>query len=118
MEAESHDLRSRPAKGASSPTEVHHLFADAFNRHDLDALLELYEPKAVLVPQSGQRATGQAELREALASFLAAFETISLTTRGVVQQDNTALVYSEFQLRGTGTSGDPVTLEGRGTEVM
>src|SRR3954469_12327132 len=104
MEAESHDRRSRPTKGASSPMEVHRLFADAFNRHDLDALLELYEPKAVLVPQPGQRATGQAELRKAFASLLAAFQTISLTTRGVVQQADIALTYSEFQLRGVGTS--------------
>jgi ketosteroid isomerase-like protein len=118
MEAETHDLKQKPTTGASAPTEIHRLFADAFNSHDLDALLALYERKAVLVPQPGQRATGQNELREALAGFLASFETISLTTRGIVQQDDIALVYSEFQLRGTGSGGEPVTLEGRGTEVV
>jgi uncharacterized protein (TIGR02246 family) len=102
---------------AKDPADMHRLFADAFNARDLDALVALYEPEAVLVPQAGQRAVGRDAIREALAGFLAAFETIELTTRGIVQQGDIALLYPEFRLGGTGENGEPVTLEGRGTEV-
>lgn len=103
---------------AKDPADMHRLFADAFNAHDLDALVALYEPEAVLVPQAGQRAIGRDAIREALAGFLAGFETIELTTRGIVQQRDIALLYPEFLLRGTGEDGEPVTLEGHGTEVV
>ena len=103
---------------AESPQDIHRLFADAFNAHDLDALVALYEPEAVLVPQAGQRAIGRDAIRQALAGFLAGFKTIELTTRGVVEQDNIALLYPDFRLHGTGQDGQPVTLEGHGTEVV
>jgi uncharacterized protein (TIGR02246 family) len=97
---------------------MHRLFADAFNAHDLDALVALYEPEAVLVPQAGQRAAGHDAIRAALAGFLASFQTIELRTRGIVEQEGIALLYPEFQLRGTRDDNEPVTLEGRGTEVV
>jgi uncharacterized protein (TIGR02246 family) len=103
---------------AHDPADIHRLFADAFNAHDLDALVALYEPEAVLVPQAGQRAIGRDAIREALAGFLAGFETIELTTRGIVQQGDMALLYPEFRLGGTGKDGEPITLEGHGTEVV
>jgi uncharacterized protein (TIGR02246 family) len=118
MSAAVHDRQHARKVCARDPTEVHRFFAAAFNAHDLDALAALYEPEAVLVPAANQRVTGRSGIRETLAGFLAAFQTIELETRGVVQQDETALVYSEFRLRGTGEDGEPSTLEGRGTEVM
>jgi uncharacterized protein (TIGR02246 family) len=102
---------------ANEPADLHRLFADAFNARDLDALVALYEPEAVLVPQAGQRAVGRDAIREALAGFLAAFEAIELTTRGVVERGDLALLYPEFRLRGTGEDGGPTSLEGHGTEV-
>jgi uncharacterized protein (TIGR02246 family) len=103
---------------ANDPAEIHRLFASAFNAHDLDALVALYEPEAVLVPQAGQRATGRDAIRDALAGFLAGFQRIELTTRGIVQQGDIALLYPEFHLHSTGEDGQPVTLEGHGTEIV
>ena len=59
---------------------------EAFNAHDVDALVELYETDAVLVPQAGQRATGRKEIREALTGFVSAFNSIELSARGIVEQ--------------------------------
>jgi ketosteroid isomerase-like protein len=103
---------------ADSPADMHRLFADAFNAHDLDALVALYEAEAVLVPQAGQRAIGQSAIREALAGFLSGFQTIELTTRGIVERGDIALLYPDFHLHGTGEDGQPVTLEGHGTEII
>jgi uncharacterized protein (TIGR02246 family) len=103
---------------ARSPQDIHRLFADAFNAHDLDALVALYEPEAVLVPEAGQRAVGRDAIRKALAGFLAGFQTIELVTRGVVEQGNIALLYPDFHLHGIGQDGQPVALEGHGTEIV
>jgi uncharacterized protein (TIGR02246 family) len=103
---------------AHSPEEVHRLFAKAFNAGDVEALVGLYEPEAVLVPQAGARATGRDAIRRALAGFLSAFNTIELKTGGIVERDGIALVYSDFTLHGTGTDGQPTTLVGHGTEIM
>jgi uncharacterized protein (TIGR02246 family) len=101
-----------------NPADVDRRFAEAFNAHDLDALVALYEPEAVLVPQAGQRVVGRDAIRKALDGFLAGFQSIELTTRGVVEQGDIALLYSEFQLHGTGADGKPTTLAGHGTEVV
>jgi uncharacterized protein (TIGR02246 family) len=103
---------------AQSPEDIHRLFLDAFNAHDLDALVALYEPDAVLVPGAGKRAIGRDAIREALGGFLAGFETIELTNRGTVNEGKIALMYPDFRLHGTGSDGQPVTLEGHGTEVV
>ena len=103
---------------AHNPEDIHRLFADAFNAHDLDALVALYEPEAVLVPQAGQRASGHAAIQEALAGFLAGFASIEITNRGTVKQGDIALMYPDFHLRGTGKDGEPTMLVGHGTEVV
>jgi uncharacterized protein (TIGR02246 family) len=100
------------------PASIHRMFAAAFNARDLDGLVALYEPEAVLVPGAGQRATGRDAIRQALAGFLAGFQSIELTTRGVVRQGDIALLYPEFRLHGTGQDSRPTTLEGHGTEVV
>jgi uncharacterized protein (TIGR02246 family) len=101
-----------------SPEDIHRRFADAFNAHDLDALVALYEPHAVLVPGAGQRAVGRDAIRTALAGFLAGFQTIEMSNRGTVQHGDLALLYPEFHLHGTGPDGKPTTLDGHGTEVV
>ena len=103
---------------AHSPEDIHRLFADAFNAHDLDALAALYEPEAVLVPQAGQRASGRKAIREGLAGFLAGFASIEITNRGTVKHGDIALMYPDFHLHGTGKDGESTVLEGHGTEVV
>jgi ketosteroid isomerase-like protein len=55
---------------ATEPEQMHGTFEEAFNAGDIDALMELYEPDATLVPQPGALAEGTAAIRESLAWFL------------------------------------------------
>jgi uncharacterized protein (TIGR02246 family) len=112
------EARSKKEVGARTPAEIGRLFMEAFNAHDVDALVELYETDAVLVPQAGQRATGRKEIREGLTGFVSAFNSIELSAQGIVEQGDTALIYPVFTLRGTDGAGAPTTVEGRGTEVV
>jgi ketosteroid isomerase-like protein len=65
-----------------SPEHLYVLFEQAFNRHDLEAIVALYEPGAVLVTVNGP-AQGSAAIREAYRVFLASHPTIELQTLGV-----------------------------------
>lgn len=48
------------------------VFQETYNTGDLDGLISLFEPEAVLVPGPSQVATGTDAIREGLAGFLAA----------------------------------------------
>ena len=67
---------------AYTPAEIHTLFCDAFNRGDLEALLALYEPDAVLVV-AGNHASGRERIREALQSMLLRRARMTLETHFV-----------------------------------
>jgi ketosteroid isomerase-like protein len=104
---------------STSPEALHHALADAFNRHDLEQLVALYEEHATLVPQPGHRVSGVAALRAALSGFLSLRprETF-VETLSVVPASDLALTRSRWGLKGTDASGATVTLEHYGFEVM
>ena len=57
---------------ATEPEQLHRLFEQAFNAGDLEALMELYEPDAALIPQPGVTVEGSDGIRDALRWFLTA----------------------------------------------
>ena len=78
---------------ALTPEAVHAVLEDAFNRSDLDAYTEAYEPLATLVvPPEGRVVSGRAQIR-------------------------LALTHARWELTGTDADGTPMTMTGRGTIV-
>jgi uncharacterized protein (TIGR02246 family) len=103
---------------AQSPEQIHDLFKDAFNRQDLDGLMALYEPDAVLVAAPGQVASGSAQIREALAGFLALNGPIRMTHLGAVHGAGIAILYGRWTVEGTGPDGQPLTVGGVTSDVV
>ncbi|HEX6682592.1 MAG TPA: nuclear transport factor 2 family protein [Candidatus Limnocylindrales bacterium] len=56
---------------AREPNDLGRFFLDRANAGDLEGLVALYEPDAVLAFPSGRIATGTDEIRRVLATFLA-----------------------------------------------
>jgi uncharacterized protein (TIGR02246 family) len=69
---------------AHNPAELHTLFRDAFNLGDVEALIALYEPDAVLIVE-GKELTGRQSVWVALESFVARRGRMTLETRAVVE---------------------------------
>jgi uncharacterized protein (TIGR02246 family) len=69
---------------AYSPAEIHTLFRSAFNLGDVEALIALYEPDAILVVD-GNRVLGRGEIRRALERMLLRQGRMTLETRTVVE---------------------------------
>jgi ketosteroid isomerase-like protein len=83
--------RSSSVNAAEAPEDLHKLFAQALNSGDLDALVALYAFDAFLMTRSGS-ARGIMAIGRALAEYVAMKPTIQLTTRKVVQVEDTALL--------------------------
>lgn len=103
---------------ARRPEEIDQLFAQAFSAGDLVALVALYEPNAVLVPQPGQIVTGREAIREALQGFLALCGEFRLEVKSVAGTGDLALVRSDWSLVGMAPGGCQVNLSGRAAEVV
>ena len=91
---------------------------EAINQGDLPASVALYEPNAVLVVRPGQVARGAAEIRDALAGFVALNATLRSETQRVLEAHNVALYLGRWSLRGTDPRGLEVLLSGESTDVL
>jgi uncharacterized protein (TIGR02246 family) len=103
---------------AQTPDETHQLFEQAFNERDLDALMALYEPDAVLVAGPGQVASGTDQIREALNGFLGLNGPIQMTPVATVTGSDLAILYSRWSINGTGPDGQSVTVGGVTSDVV
>lgn len=98
------------------PEQLHRAFQDAFNRQDLEALVDLYEPDAVLVVADGP-AQGTEAIREAYRGYLATRPTIDVTTLAVNRTGDLAMLHGKWVLRETDPKGDAIQREGCNTET-
>jgi uncharacterized protein (TIGR02246 family) len=97
---------------ASTPQEIHFLFERAFNIGDVEAILALYEPSAVLVA-GGKLVTGHDGIREAFNVFLSSGARMKLDTRAVIESGEGLAV-----LHGAWSLGLPSAAQGLSTEVV
>ena len=102
---------------AMSPEQIHREFEQAFNAGDLEALLDLYEPDAALIPQPGVVAVGLDQIGPALQGFLDLGGKISLDTKEVVTVGELAYLTNRWSLAGTNPDGTPLQMGAVTAEV-
>ena len=96
---------------AQTPSEIHALFLDAFNRGDVEALVALYEPGAVLVI-SGQSAVGHEAIRQAYQQLLQSRGQMELETRSVVESsEGLAVLHAGWTLHSSGSTASGISTE-------
>ena len=99
-----------------SPEQLHRAFQEAFNRHDLESIVALYEAGAVLASSNGP-VQGTDAIREQYRGSLARHPSIDLQTLGVNLAGNLAMLHGKWILHETGPDGRQVRREGRNTET-
>lgn len=103
---------------AYNPTEIHTLFRNAFNLGDVEALIALYEPNAVLVV-AGKVIRGRESIRKALDGFLASRGRMTLETSAVVEsQEGLAVLHGRWTIEPPTGVGVEVATRGLSTEVV
>lgn len=102
-----------------TPLETVEMLDEAFNRGDLEAVLEFYEEGAAVVLEPGRVVTGKAELRRA-------YEWILSNVRGVARQEKThvieagdvALFTSKWSYTGKTADGADVSRESYASVIL
>ena len=102
---------------ARTPKDAHRLFVEAFNAADLDALVALYEPEAVMIDDAGI-VHGRQAIRHALQGFLSARPRMELETKSVVQSGDLALLRADWRIRGTAPDGKSFETSHHSSEVV
>jgi uncharacterized protein (TIGR02246 family) len=100
------------------PQQMQAAFEAAFNSGDINQLLALYEPEAVLAPQPGQRVTGLAAIKEAFNGFLALKGTMRVKHVYAMECGNIALLQGEWKLTAKGPDGKQMEMGSRTAEVV
>jgi ketosteroid isomerase-like protein len=103
---------------AQTPADTHRLWSEYFKAADLDELMTLYEPDAVLVPEPGQAISGHKSIRDALQGFLSLNGRFDLQVGKVLEAGDIAVLYSRWTLEGTGADGREVSLTGLTNDVV
>jgi ketosteroid isomerase-like protein len=77
---------------AAQPEHLERLFVQRVNAGDVDGLMALFEPDAVMATGQGRMATGREEIRQVLAELVASGEKLTLGhQRPTLQVGNLAL---------------------------
>jgi ketosteroid isomerase-like protein len=104
---------------ATTAKQVHELFVERFNKQDVESLIELYEPNAVILPPGApQVVSGHLAIREVLDGILALKAKMENTIVRVIERHDIAILYSRWTVSGTGPDGTPVTLGGVTSDVV
>lgn len=103
---------------ASTPEQVYDVLTDAFNAGDIERLMMLYEPGAVIVAQPGENMIGTEQIRSALEGFLALKGRFSSGNVTVVQTGDLALASTAWMVTATGSDGNPITLSGVSADIL
>ena len=103
---------------AYNPAEIHTLFRHALNVGDVDTLVALYEPNAVLVVD-GKEVIGRERIRKALESFVARRGRMTLETRAVVESpQGLAVLHGSWVIEPQTEMAADIVTRGLSTEVV
>ena len=99
----------------STETDLIKRYFDAFNRHDLEAVMDCFASDAVILGSDGRRTEGEAEIRESYAKSFETFPDGKCVPRTMLGADGSGSVESVF--RGTRAKNDE-SVELIGVEVL
>jgi uncharacterized protein (TIGR02246 family) len=100
------------------PQDMNSAFAEAFNSGDIENLMALYEPSAVLVPRPGRVVEGAQAIRAALQELLALKGYMQSENQYALLHGDIALLRAKVRLAGTGPDGNRLEINNHTTEVV
>ena len=102
---------------AQKPEDVHRCFEKALSDNDIEAMLAIYEPDAVMVPEVGKTIQGSDAIREHLSEMLAMNPRLDSETTFAVQSGDIALLRARWTMVMV-TPGGEAEVTGESTEVV
>jgi uncharacterized protein (TIGR02246 family) len=100
------------------PQDLHAALAAAYNAGDLEAMLALYDPRAVFVVSPNRVTDGPDELRAALERLVALRGHLTVTPQTFTRSADLMLVLGTFTLTGRRRDGTPLERVSRFVDVL
>jgi uncharacterized protein (TIGR02246 family) len=100
------------------PEDVYPALREAYNARNLEALVSLYDPKAVFVIKPGRVTKGPAELHDAMQHLMALRGHLTANPRTFIRSDDLVLVQGTFTLSGRRGDGTPFERASRFADVL
>ena len=101
----------------TSPDKLNERYNALFRVADLENLMALYEPDAVLSPAPGKELRGHAEIRAQIKQLLKLRGELISTQLSCVRQGNIALLQARWSFSGKGPTGSSVVMGGVSAKV-
>jgi ketosteroid isomerase-like protein len=101
----------------TSPEKLNERYNALFRVSDLENLMAMYEPDAVLSPVPGKELRGHAEIRAQLKQLLKLRGDLTSTQLSCVRQGDIALIQARWSFYGKGPSGSTVVMGGVSARV-
>ncbi len=99
------------------PQALHERFCEACNAGDLDSVLGLYEPQAVIAERSGELTVGSAAIRDHIVKLVAMQPVMRILSSRTVVSGELAQSSSHWRCEATAPDGSRVQLEYHGSEL-
>jgi ketosteroid isomerase-like protein len=106
------------AMAVRSPEEMNAAFGEAVGSGDVERVLALYEPGALLAPRPARAHEGSTRSARPWRSFWHFGARCGHATSGAWRSASSALLRGEWHLEGTAADGSPVELSSRTAEVV
>jgi uncharacterized protein (TIGR02246 family) len=103
---------------AKTPEQTIDQADEAFNRGDLNAVLEHYEENAVWVVKPGHIASGDCSLRKEFKEIFRSNPQVIKEKCHVIECGDLALCSIGWRLNGTAAEGAPLNEEGFATTIL
>jgi uncharacterized protein (TIGR02246 family) len=100
------------------PGDIYPALSEAYNAGDLEALVSLYDPKAVFVIKPGRVTEGPAELHGAMQRLVALRGRLTINPRTFVRSDDLVLVLGTFTLSGRREDGTAFERTSRFADIL
>ena len=95
----------------SRPEDLHATFSEALHAQDVEALLDLYEPNAIVALPDGSQITGPDALRGMLAGLVGASTGMKGASRKILIAGDIALTSTSYAVHAGQAGGQATTVE-------
>lgn len=101
-----------------SPEQMNTVFAEAFNSKQVENLMLLYQPDAVLVRLDGSIAQGSEQIRDELTHLLKIGIRAVGDNQFAITHGDIALLRANFTITAVNETGQEVQIKGSSSEVV
>lgn len=105
-------------KPATTPEQVHKNYSEYFRTSDLEGLVSLYEPEAVVIGEDGAEIKGTAKIKEMFADALKCKGTLKIETLSEHHVDNIASIRVKWHMQAIDQDGNELDVTNVASEVM